>query len=1692
MLRRWLAPFLLLAALLAAPVVHAFDLPGLAQDSQSYRSGLERRFPAGGTAQQRQQAEQRAQQAERANNWAAAVQAWEERAALGEMTPAQWIALARAQLRRTPPEPQRALQAAWQNFMMVPAGPPEIPSLLVIAEALGRLDRPQQQIAALEAVVARNPGEPRFQQLLAEARRAAGVLVSRLNTEPEAEPARACLGFTVPPARRDDWQPADWLRADPPLPGLAITRERDSICIAGLPHGRTTRILLRAGLPGEEGLRLQRDTAVNIAMPDRAARLAFDARAFLMPATRTDARVPLALMNVSAVKLRVIRVTERNMVPLTRDWRLGEQLDSWMAEELHESWGRVVWQGSVEVPRGEANRFQRLTIPVPEAVRAAGPGLYVMVARQADGGPGARQTVTAQPLILTDLGLSAWRGSGGLAAQVRRLSDARPAQGVRVALMARNNDILAEATTGADGLVRFEAPLLRGEGPMAPVALHAMGENDLVALDLEAASFDLSDRGVAGRPHPGPLDAFLWLDRGIYRPGEVVQAMALLRDVGGAPSALPLRLRLRRPNGQIAAEQVVRDGGHWPITLPASAPVGAWKLEALTDPDAPPVGEASFRVEAFVAERLAVEAGPAPGPLVPGRPLDIPVTARFLYGAPGAGLTGSAELRLATVRSPFPAFQGFQFGLEDEAFAPDLLTAELPETDADGRTSLALTLARAPDTTRPLRGELTVLVDEPGGRASRATLDLAVAAQPRFLGIRAPSAVDNNAEAAFEVVMTDAEGRAQSGPVTWRLLRERPDWRIVMRGGTPRYETVWTDEPVDSGSLTLDAAAPARLARTLPFGRYRFEVQQQGGMALASVRLRAGWVASESAEVPDKVDAATDRQAYAPGETVRLRITPPFAGRASLAILTDRLLSLREVEVPEAGTEITLPADPAWGAGAYVAVTVFRAGEAANRPGRALGLAWVQLDPAARRLAVSLGGPERARPSTRVEIPVEIQGAQGPVRLTLAAVDEGILRLTRFATPDPLAHYAGRRTLGVDIRDDYGRLILPPEGTAAALRQGGDDMDGLANLTPPQRNVALFSGVVEAGADGRAVIPLDIPDFAGELRLMAVAWAGERVGSAARAMVVRDPVLAEALLTRFLAPGDEAQAALLLHNLELPAGEVAVAITAEGAIRLTTPARVSARLATGQRAQPALGLAATEPGEGVLRLAVTGPDGFSATREARIAVRSSRALGTAVTQLELAPGAEARLTPDAARFLAGWRAIARLGPPVRYDAGGMLAALQAFPLGCLEQSASQAIGMAAAMNEGSPARDAARLQRAVDSILAKQRFDGSFGLWSAQGEPESWTSAYAVEALLRARAAGATVPEAALEAALTDLAERLDEESPSNPAEYAAQAARLNALSLAGRHRLGAARRLLERVAQLPTPLARAQVAASFARAGDMERAGRAFEAALAQQGRRDWRYDYGSAARDALALLVLAREANLPAPMQQAALARIPGPELTPALASTQEQGWAVLAAVTLGRDGRPIRASFEGQPATARALDVTAGGVLRNDGDAPLTVQVAVHGTPREALPAGRHQMTIRRRFVNLEGMALNLDTLRVGQQFVMVLEARAESGQEHLAMITQGLPAGWEIVARYPAGPVTGFPGIGELGEADAMPALDDRFAAAVTFSGEQRDIRLAVRVRVVTAGRFELPGAEVVDMYRPAFFARQAQGRLAIQP
>ena len=369
---RLLAVVLALTGVARPGAAQDFGLPGLSAEASRYAAGLARRFPAGGTPQQRAAAEARAAQAEGRGDAAAAAAAWEERLGMGAARPEMWLSLARAQMARVPPDPARALFAARRNFDSVEAGAAEVPSLRLMADALRAQERWALAIGVLEAVAERLPGDAGARAALAEGRRAAGMLLRAVRTEPEAEPARACLSFTVAPQAGGRWQPEDWVRAEPPLPGLAVTREADGLCVAGLPWGRRTRLVLRAGLPGEDGANLRADLPVEVSMPDRASRIAFEGGGFLLPRGAAP-RVTVATTNVERLALRLVRVSERNLVPLTRDFRLGQSMAGYLAEELPETRGRVVWEGK----RGGAG--------LPAQRDAAG---GAAAARRADAVPG--------------------------------------------------------------------------------------------------------------------------------------------------------------------------------------------------------------------------------------------------------------------------------------------------------------------------------------------------------------------------------------------------------------------------------------------------------------------------------------------------------------------------------------------------------------------------------------------------------------------------------------------------------------------------------------------------------------------------------------------------------------------------------------------------------------------------------------------------------------------------------------------------------------------------------------------------------------------------------------------------------------------------------------------------------------------------------------------------------------------------------------------------------------------------------------------------------------------------------------------------------------------------------------------------------------------------------------------------------
>jgi uncharacterized protein YfaS (alpha-2-macroglobulin family) len=514
----------------------------------------------------------------------------------------------------------------------------------------------------------------------------------------------------------------------------------------------------------------------------------------------------------------------------------------------------------------------------------------------------------------------------------------------------------------------------------------------------------------------------------------------------------------------------------------------------------------------------------------------------------------------------------------------------------------------------------------------------------------------------------------------------------------------------------------------------------------------------------------------------------------------------------------------------------------------------------------------------------------------------------------------------------------------------------------------------------------------------------------------------------------------------------------------------------------------------VIRLEASGPGGFSVAHDYALTVRPARGPVSLVSAGELAPGAEAALAPALVRFLPGTtHASASFGAPVRYDAAALVQALAVYPFGCLEQATSRGLPLAVLPDGPLAGADrAGRLQLQVASVLDHQRYDGAFALWSASGEAEPWLTAYAMEFLLRARASGAAVPEAAIADGLKALGEAAEQDSDAPPA-LAAQAYRLYVLGFAGHGRPGAARVLAEATDKLPTPLAKAQLGAALALGHDTPRAEAAFTAALDAPGRRWWAADYGTALRDQAAIAVLLKESGVLPRRLPAVVVGLPGAELQADALSTQEQAWAAAATGVLGRDGGPARIELNGQalpPAAVVTVALDGPATARNLGDRAIWQSVSVTGVPAEALPAARNLMRVQRRFFNLDGSTLDLDMLKQNTVFVLLLEGRAEDGQDHRGLVLQGLPAGWEVAGRFAEGDAPGMPWLGQLSATEAQIGADDRFAAVVALTADKPAVRVAVRLRAVTPGSFELPGAELSDMYRPSLFARQAANRIKV--
>lgn len=1743
LLARVFLPSLLLVLSLASPAAsQAYDTPAMAAAAGRLEGEIRSRHLKPGERPQPLLAGQALTVAlglVRERKFAEAVPLLERTIAHGGSNFQVWLAYSNALGAQRAAQHRRALEAAHVAWKKAANSKESALALYYIGYWHEIMREPEPSIAAYEDSLKLDSSQTVRNRLTAMVMQYRHQVVQS-RADVESDRPRLCLTFSKNLPERDPALFARYVSIEPAVKAAFDAKER-TLCISGISFSQSYRVTVRQGLPSTTGLIVPRTETYVIAVPDRPVTLAFRSRAYILPKASRQG-IPLSTVNVERAEIRVLRINDKNLIAEITGERIRELLYEHTARRIEDTQGELVWTGRMRI-QGERNKEAVTALPFGDVVKQPKPGIYVVLARSigkmkgGDEEEGSEYSEWAtQWVVVTDIGVSTYNGAGGLSVFLRSYETAQPRAGVEVRLVARNNEVLGTATSDAGGRVNFAPGLLRGQGGnRAAALLMTTADGEFAFIDLIRAAFDLTDRGVGGRDAPAGADAFVYAERGVYRPGETVHLAALLRDLNArATGDTPLVLRLIRPDGVEAQRFTLRPAGAggYSVSVPLakSAPTGSWRVLAHVDPKGPPVGGAGFKVEDFVPERLEMTLSAAPRMLAPDKPVKIGVVGRFLYGAPAADLAVDGEATIRLDPAPFPAFSTYLFGLVQERFDAKRKEIAAARTDAKGEAALEVKLDDKLDTTRPLVADIRVTLNEEGGRAIERRVSVPVAHRSLYLGLRLDgddSTVADGKPAKFFAVAVDREGnRKAAGKLGYELVREVFEYQWYNSDGRWNYRGVVRDEPIEKGAFDIAADKPAELSFARPGGRYRLTITDAATGAAASYRFSFGWTyAGESSEeVPDKLQVRLDKPAYKAGETAKLSIRAPFAGVVHVVVASDRVLTSRHETIAEGGKVIDIAVDESWGTGVYVLATAYRPNGKAERlgPSRAIGVAYLGRDTSERLLTVKLGAPELMTPRKKLEVKVAVDGARGePVFLTLAAVDDGVLSLTGYRTPAPDAHFYAKRKLALELRDDYGRLIDAYAGRLGEIRQGGDGearhLGGLDVSTI--QVVSLFSGIVKADEKGEATVSLDVPDFNGRLRVMAVAWTASKVGKAEQNVTVRDPVVSTVTLPRFLAPDDRGRMTVVIHNVDGAPGAYRVRVATDDAVGVAGQLEQTATLAQDQRQRFAFTLVGLRPGTSAIRLEIAGPNNFALARNWDIAVRPAQANIAKYLVSQLGKGEAFTLDQkELGEFLPGTAALyLTVGTTPDLGVADLLASLDRYPYGCAEQVTSRALPLlylAEVAQSIGIAKDEPmirnRVQGAIYRVLGMQARDGGFGMWNSYDEAGGWLTAFIMDFLTQAKAKGYVVPDIAFEQGVKKLdamTRDLSYDAPALPVLTYAH----YVLAANGKGDVASLRYLHDTALKtLPTALAKAQLAAALALMGDGARAKSAFDAARAHSGRpapedRYWRpqvQDYGSLLRDQAGVLALASTAQPRGATLDQLIYAVRLGRRQNAYLSTQEQAWLLLAAHGLATPGAEWKARIgnrsmaaTGKPFAGRFDSASLGRKFDvvNDGEDKIWVGATLTGIPAKDQPAAKNGFEITRVFYNLKGERVDLDKVRQSDVLVALIKVSAAGARPHQALIVDLLPAGFEIEnPRLDRRDPEQMKWLPQLARPRATEPRDDRFVAALDIWSNKRDYYLAYVVRAVTPGTFRLPAAYVEDMYAPAMFGRDAMGKVTILP
>jgi alpha-2-macroglobulin len=1323
----------------------------------------------------------------------------------------------------------------------------------------------------------------------------------------------------------------------------------------------------------------------------------------------------------------------------------------------------------------------------------------------------------ARNVLVSDLGLVAKAGEDGtVLVFVNDLRTTNPVAGAEVALLDFQQQTLASGRTDRDGALRLPAD----RPPFLATVRHG-GQTGYLRLDggsaLPVAHFD-----VAGTRSPKGLKGFLYGERGIWRPGDTLHLTFVLHDPAKRIAAdHPARFDLLDPRGQL-----VRTVNRTQSTD------GFYAFEVATEPDAPTgnytsrvsVGGATFdrtlKVETVMPNRLKIAMEFGTEELRAGSRVGGVLTSAWLHGAPARGLKADVELALSPARTTFERYEEYVFDDATRRYATERQKIFEGRLDETGRARVDAAVSAEAVAPGKLRADLTTRVFEPGGAFSVDRFSIPYSPYARYVGIRAPKGdrtrgmLLTDTKHRLDVALLDADGNpAADGEVEVKLYKV--DWRWWWEKGEEDL-AAWADAgvhtPLSSGIVTVRNGKGAweLEVKSPDWGRYLVTAADKaGGHRTAKVvyidwpgwagrgQREGGGGASVLAFAPDKAE-------YAPGETVTLAIPTPRKGRGLVSLESgSRVLRTEWIEAKGEETRFVFTATPEMAPNVYAHVTLLQphAQTANDLPIRLYGVAPVKVVDPSTRLQPVVVVPEVLAPETTAAI--SVREARGrPMAYTVAVVDEGLLGLTRFQTPNPWDHFYAREALAVRTWDLYDD-VLGAYGAAMErmLAIGGDE----AAVAPPARRanrfppMVHFLGPFRLAAKATGHHEVEIPQYVGAVRVMVVAGKDGAFGAAEKSAFVRRPLMILATLPRVVGPEESVALPVSVFALEPQVKSVAVSVKTSGPLEVAAERRKTLAFAAVGDAVVDFRLR-TKPGLGVATATVSATSGNErAAQTIELDVRSSTARVVDVLGGTVKPGEAwtlAIVLPGLAGTNEAMLEVSRV-PPI--DIGRRLEYLIAYPHGCVEQVVSAAfpqlfLGRLLELTAEKQARAETNVKAALDRLRRFQASDGGFGYWPGDDDSADWATSYAGHFAVEAQKAGYLPPPGLLDQWTAFQRRRARAWVPGKGQPELTQAYRLFTLALAGAAELPAMNQLRER-AGLPVT-AKWRLAAAYQLAGQPEAArALATDAPVTVPPYRELGFTYGSDVRDramvleAVVLLDLAEHVG--------PLVRGLSESLSKgAWLSTQETAYALLALSRAGADprgeanptfsfewgGGGATAVTSASPVVERRLAVGAAApklVVRNTGTAPLYPRLILSGVPpvgRET--AGASGLSLDVRYLTPDDRPLDPSRLGQGTDFKAVVKVTNGGVRGHVPNVALAhvVASGWEVrndrLDPSRARRTSPF---------DYQDVRDDRIYTYFDLrAGETKTIEVALNASYL--GRFYAPMVTVEAMYDATLNAR----------